>query len=238
MKDNETVTIERPPLLVDLIIQKLKTAIVTTQLTHGDRLKEERLAEDYQISRTPLREALMKLEFLGFVKRRTNGGWEVASLDYGKVLGQYELKTLIEVNAVLMSDESSRLSISKDIKTILPLMEKAVNSEDMHQYRKLDFDFHKTLVKYYHNNYVREVYTNLMSYIEWMRNLSIYPCLELKKSYEDHLTIAKAIDEGKASYAGQMLYEHLKTALDKIKENLQMVDDQNVNYASAISPDS
>jgi DNA-binding GntR family transcriptional regulator len=226
--------LERPPLLVDLIIQKLRSNIITNQLTPGTRLTEEKLAADLKISRTPLREALIRMEYLGYIKRGSVRGWEVASLKMEKVLGQYELKTIIEVNAVLLSSEKSRVNTVKDLRKVLKKMKAAVEADDHDLYRRLDFDFHKVLVKHHNNSYMNEVYLTLMDFIEWMRNLSIYPALQMDESFRNHTAIAQALEDGDMKHAGEMLFTHLNIALQKIKDNLHLDTYENLEDIKAL----
>lgn len=87
---------KRPGTAVDDIVATLRERIVSGELPPGLRLSQQQLAEDMQISRTPLREALQRLATEGLVVSQVNRGMVVAPAPLSDVEGSYALRLLVE----------------------------------------------------------------------------------------------------------------------------------------------
>lgn len=87
---------KRPGTAVDDLVAALRERIVSGQLPPGLRLSQQQLAEDLQVSRTPLREALQRLATEGLVVTQVNRGMVVAPAPLSDVEGSYALRLLVE----------------------------------------------------------------------------------------------------------------------------------------------
>ncbi len=91
---------KRPLNLAERIYQQLKNDIFDFQLLPGDRFSENEIVRRMQASRTPVREALYRLERDGFVQVHFRSGWKVRPFDFRYVEDLYDVRTLLEVAAV------------------------------------------------------------------------------------------------------------------------------------------
>ncbi|MFZ5848504.1 MAG: GntR family transcriptional regulator [Actinomycetota bacterium] len=89
-------TVKRPGTAVDDLVENLRERIVTGALAPGVRLSQQQLAEDLQVSRTPLREALQRLATEGLVMGQANRGMVVAPAPLSHVEDAYALRLLVE----------------------------------------------------------------------------------------------------------------------------------------------
>lgn len=89
-------TVKRPGTVVDDLVENLRERIVTGALAPGVRLSQQQLAEDLQVSRTPLREALQRLATEGLVIGQANRGMVVAPVPLSDVEDAYALRLLVE----------------------------------------------------------------------------------------------------------------------------------------------
>jgi|TARA_Y100000114_G_scaffold154438_1_gene176472 DNA-binding GntR family transcriptional regulator len=89
-------TVKRPGTVVDDLVENLRERIVTGALAPGVRLSQQQLAEDLQVSRTPLREALQRLATEGLVIGQANRGMVVAPAPLSDVEDAYALRLLVE----------------------------------------------------------------------------------------------------------------------------------------------
>lgn len=90
---------EETPTLADLAYGELKQMIFDFALMPGDRCSESELAQRLKVSRTPLRQAMQRLEREGFLQVLSKVGWQVAPLDFDTFDELYDLRVLIECHA-------------------------------------------------------------------------------------------------------------------------------------------
>src|SRR5262245_55719266 len=94
------VPLPQPATLADQAYAQVKAMIFDFALLPGDRFSESELAQRVQVSRTPLRQALQRLEREGFLQVFPKLGWQVAPLDFDAFDALYDLRVLIECHAV------------------------------------------------------------------------------------------------------------------------------------------
>ena len=213
----------RPPLLVDLIIEKLEQAIIDGDLAPATRLTEEALSRDLKTSRTPVREALFKLEQMGFVVRRETGGWDVRSMDIDKFLERYEIKVMIEIFALLRSSAATRSEFLDATAAVWSLMKKAATTLDYEVYRELDLEFHRNLLLMYSNDTIAALYEEAMKHLLWVRKMAISPYIDIVESFRDHGKLVAYIEKGAVSQAVKVLTRHHARLIAKVKEDLKNI---------------
>jgi DNA-binding GntR family transcriptional regulator len=212
--------LNRPPLLVDLIIEKLEQAFTDGDIPPGTRLTEEMLSKDLNTSRTPVREALFKLEQMGFVVRRDTGGWDVRSMDIDKFIERYDVKAMVEVYSILRSTESTRKAFLDTVEPIRGKMSEAVDNLDYESYRSWDQQLHTSLLDMYENNTSVKMYEESLKYLLWVRKMTISPYLDIKESFLNHSRMIKHIEEGNVLAAADELVKHHERLISKVKKDL------------------
>jgi DNA-binding GntR family transcriptional regulator len=212
--------LNRPPLLVDLIIEKLEQAIIDGDIPPATRLTEELLSKDLNTSRTPVREALFKLEQMGFVVRRETGGWDVRSMDIDKFIERYDVKAMVEVYSILRSTAASRKAFIRVVKPILSKMKEAVDDLDYERYRKVDQQFHASLLDMCENDTSVKMYEESLKYLLWVRKMLISPILDIRESFLNHSKMIKNIEEGNVLAAAEELVKHHERLFAKVKKDL------------------
>src|SRR5579863_10770053 len=86
--------------LADSVYEQLRSELFDFRLLPGDRFTEIEVAERTGTSRTPVRQALYRLQSEGFLEVRPRSGWEVKPLDFEQLDALYELRILLEQGAV------------------------------------------------------------------------------------------------------------------------------------------
>ncbi len=221
METLDPLQLNRPPLLVDLIIERLQDSIINGTLLPLTRLAEEKLARELDTSRTPLREALIKLELLGFVRRRKSGGWAVPTLDVDKILERYEERIMLEVYAVLRSTPETRARFGGQVDPLLPRMLAAMERRDVDAYREADVAFHSLFPALGLNAHLRGRYEDTVKHIRWIRRVAINEFIDLAASYQDHLRIVETLRANDVQGAMKELNTHLERMIAHVRENLQ-----------------
>ena len=89
-----------PPSLADAIYRQLKEDIFEFRLLPGDRFSEGDVAERMAASRTPVRQALFRLQQEGYVEVLFRSGWRVLPFDFKRLENLYDVRTVLEMAAV------------------------------------------------------------------------------------------------------------------------------------------
>ncbi len=216
----EKIQLERPPTLVELIVAKLQEAIIRGAIPPGTRLTEEKLSQELNTSRTPLREALFMLELMGFVRRPTGGGWQVPRFDVEKVLERFEDRVMLEVYAVLRSTTESRAAFRRKAGELLTRMRKAAEALDYGAYREADLLFHRSLLSLSSSRHLRRKFEDAVKHIDWIRQVTIAPLIDMRISLQDHRNIVGALREQDVQGAVARLLEHTDRQVLLIRERL------------------
>lgn len=121
------------------IADVLAERILTGRLTPGARIIQDELAEEFQASRIPVREALRILETRGLVTLRANAGAWVSAMTLRDLGLSYEIRERIE--PLLLADSLGRLT-DQDVRTLAELQEEIERNEDVETFLRLDREFH------------------------------------------------------------------------------------------------
>ena len=131
--------------LPETLAQSLQERILNGEFKEGDPLIQEALAEEYEVSRMPVREALRQLEASGLVVMQTHKGAVVTSVPVDQVLELFELRALLECDVLghalsRMTDED--LAGSRDV---LSRLEEAYKRGDVARWGGLNWEYHRSL---------------------------------------------------------------------------------------------
>lgn len=123
----------------------LKTAILTGRLNPGEKLTEEHLAKTIGVSRTPVREALHKLESEGLIKPRNKRGFSVSGDSREEVEDLFEIRSILEGYALRLVSERISDSLLKKLTGFVNKAEKALKNKNIDEVFKWNTRFHDTL---------------------------------------------------------------------------------------------
>ncbi|PCI03913.1 MAG: GntR family transcriptional regulator [Hyphomicrobiales bacterium] len=133
-----------------IALMRLREMVLDGTLPAGGRLSEISLAERIGISRTPIREALSRLEGEGLLERASGGGYLVRTFTFEDVHDAIELRGVLEgTSARLAAERGVEPSQLREIKLVVdaldPITSRAVADGDVSQYQELNFEFHQLL---------------------------------------------------------------------------------------------
>lgn len=199
----------------DLITQLL-SAIFSGRFRGGDRLIEKDLAEEYQVSRTPIREALNQLAATGLIEMQPNRGAVVRAFGPNQLRDIYELRQLMESHATKLAH--ARL----DPKTLDQIYEQTAKLASQrkrdtrwsNRAMQVDEDLHELLAKASGNDRLE---SEIIRYRKLIR--VIRQAIANSKGYQvdalsDHMEILKALRDGTAEQAAQAMGKHIGKAAD------------------------
>lgn len=208
--------------VTEQVHRRLKQAIIEGEFKPGERLVEVDLADRLGASRTPVREALSKLEQEGLVTPVRFGGLAVVQLSEGDVIEIFSLITLLEGYAARLAAERITDKQLAKLELICGRTEQLGDNEAEHL-AELNQQFHEQLVEATGHKRLRELIASLRSPMRPYRLVSLESFEFRKKSVLDHCAILKALRSRDTDRVEQLMCAHLKlaeqVALDRIRES-------------------
>ncbi len=204
----------------DDVYAQLKRDIASFQLVPGDRFTENEICVRLGVSRTPVRQALFKLQQEGFVEVLFRSGWRVLPFDFDQFEQLYDLRMVLETTAVqrLCSSESA---VSKTMLAELAavwLVPADQRSTDTVQVAQWDEAFHCALVQAAGNLEMARVHRDVTERIRIIRRLDFTQQARITATYDEHSKILKAILGGRADTATLLLRTHIQASQAEVRK--------------------
>jgi DNA-binding GntR family transcriptional regulator len=194
---------------VDQMVRALSDRIVTGAMAPGEKLDEVSLARRYDVSRTPVREALGQLAAMGLVERRPNRGAIVAIVTPGRLAAMFE--TMAELESICARYAAERMSAQErrglevEHRASASLVARGAESD----YELFNQDFHTRLYRGAHNAHICELATQTRSRLAPFRRAQFRIEGRLEKSWREHDRIVAAILESDPAAAGAAARDHV-----------------------------
>jgi DNA-binding GntR family transcriptional regulator len=188
----------------------VRNAIQSGKLKPGDRLREVDLAESIGLSRTPIREALAKLEAEGLVLHDATRGIVVAELDYSMVTELYYMREVLEGTAArLAAQHASEVEISI-LEDLCRQYEASLGNEAM--LARSNRQFHDTLQRCSHNRYLGNMLTVLHDALSLLGSTTLSNAERAAETLREHEAVVDAVRNRDADGAEQALRMHIRSA--------------------------
>ena len=203
------VSTPEPLTLADQAYAQIKRMIFEFALMPGDRFSENELAQSVAVSRTPLRQALQRLEREGFLRVMPKIGWQVAPLDFDVFDELYDLRVLIEGHAarqLATAELRPGLAALAEV-WLVPVAERLVDSAEV---GKLDEQFHAQLVAAGGNREMARVHHEITERIRIIRRLDFTKPARVEATYDEHARILRAITRRRADDAVSLIKAHVE----------------------------
>lgn len=193
--------------LHNLVYQEIRAAIVSGRLKPGERLVEERFAEEYGVSRNPVREAIRALSSEGLVEVPSRKGTYVAELAPEKVREIIEIRALLESHNARLAARHKNPATLKSIETILQKGRNAINAGRLKGLRELNDQFHEALAEAGNNSLLSEMLGSLRA----RSALLFSPDNPARQAmnWEEHAGILQAIVDGDEELAAKRAMAHV-----------------------------
>lgn len=206
--------------LRDVVFHTLRKAILKGELQPGERLMEIQLAQKLGVSRTPVREALRKLELEGLVLMMPRKGAVVADITIQDLEDVLEVRTALEELAVQKACDTITEEQLKELKRAANEFKRCAESEDILACAEADMKFHEVIYGAANNKRLQQMLTNLREQMyryrmEYLKDKRMYSTL-----IEEHDMIRKAIKRRDRGKAGMMMRIHITNQKNEIKKNL------------------
>lgn len=209
---------ERPENLAERIYIQLKQEIFEFHLLPGDRFSESDVAERMAASRTPVREALYRLQRDGYVDVHFRSGWQVKPFDFRTFEELYDLRVVLECAAVRRLCEREREpSQLEDLKRIW-LVPEAERLTDGQTVSALDERFHTMLVEACGNREMALIHAQVSERIRIIRRLDFTKDARVSATYSEHGQILRAILQRRSEEALLLLKSHIEASKAEVRK--------------------
>jgi len=188
---------------------QIKQLIFHFLLRPGDPFSESDMAGRVQVSRTPLRQALQRLQSEGFLQVFPKSGWQVEPLNFEVFDQLYDFRVLMETHAVARLCEAEDRPI---LKTLADTW--LVQADERHPVNSmvdmLDEDFHSSLVHATGNAEMARVHDDITERIRIIRRLDFTKPARVEATYQEHARIIRAITQRRSDEAQRLLRAHIE----------------------------
>lgn len=205
--------------LRDVVFENLRKAILEGRLKSGQRLMEVQLAEQLGVSRTPVREAIRKLELEGLVVMLPRKGAYVANISVKDLRDVLEIRASLEgLGASLAAERRTDEDINV-LEEIEAEFEQAVKTEDIDVLLKKDVEFHEFIFKAANNKKLEKMINSLWEQVQRFRTTYVSDPNSSISLIDEHQNILNSIKEGNIINAKKYATEHIKKAEEFMLEH-------------------
>lgn len=208
--------------LRDVVFNTLRQAILTGRLKPGERLMELHLADRMGVSRTPIREAIRKLELEGLVIMIPRRGAEVAKITEKGLRDVLEVRRALDALAVELACDRMTEEDKNRLQQACDKFEQSAAVEAIREIAEADVEFHDIIVASTGNERLIQLVNNLAEQMYRYR----FECLKDASNHllllQEHKLILKSIFAGNKTLAAETAKKHINTQEDAIIKALQL----------------
>ncbi len=201
----------------DTLKEQIEEDIVTGALRPGERLDEQSLALRFNVSRTPIREALAQLASAGLITSHLHRGSFVARLDVRDIVERFEMMAALEGMCARLAARRITPGERDAMREALAACVRAASGEP-DAYSGENDNFHEAIYEASHNSFLSEQAKQLCRRLRPYRRLQLRLPGRLDASVAEHRQIMEAILEGDGCLAEQLLKDHVLIQGDRMTD--------------------
>lgn len=199
----------------------LKNMIITREILPGKKIIEETLAQEIGVSRTPIREALFRLEHEGIVKIIPRRGAFVVNQSKENIIEVMQIREVLEALIVRLV---TPLLSKPDIRELKSCLEKLSDTpeDERHviEYNDSELEFHGLLLKKCPNPMLRQMMEMVNSRLQIIRLRTVVLPGRAVKSLDEHAELLKVIETGNAEEAELLMRKHVISVRNEALEHI------------------
>ncbi len=201
-----------PRALYQDVAERLRTQIFSRELEPGDWIDEQKLALEYGISRTPLREALKVLAVEGLVTMKVRRGAYVTEMSRDDVAQVYHLLALLESDAAGVVAQRASPAQLETLRQLHERLEKQARQRD--SFFSTNEQFHMALLEIAGNRWCQQIVADLRKGRKLNRHHSLFKHGRLADSLAEHRALMAAIEARDAAKATRLMRAHFESGLE------------------------
>lgn len=216
---------------------QIEEEIVTGVLRPGERLDETSLAARFDVSRTPIREALQQLSIAGLIEHRRHRGAVVSAPDPKKLLEMFELMAELEAICARLASRRMVESDEAELKETLDACRLAAESGDTDAYYYENEKFHRAIYVAGGNAFIAEQAMALHRRLAPFRRLQLRVRNRMPTSFAEHQAIVEALMKGDSNLAASRAYTHVSVQGERFTDLIASINRTAAEYpGSRVSP--
>lgn len=230
MELNFTVKMDEYLPLRDVVFNTLREAILRGELKPGERLMEIQLANKLGVSRTPIREAIRKLELEGLVLMIPRKGAEVAQITEKSLRDVLEVRRALENLAVQLACLRMSPQTLADLKAAARAFEEILGGEDVTAVAEADVAFHDVIYMATDNQRLISLLNNLREQmyryrVEYLKKKECH-----KQLLWEHQEIIRAIEAGEIDVATNITEQHIDNQVEAVSDALRHLEENQFRH--------
>jgi DNA-binding GntR family transcriptional regulator len=199
------------------VYDRLKLELFDFKLMPGDRFTESEVALRMKVSRTPVREALYRLESEGYLEVMFRSGWRVRPFDFRMFENLYDVRVVLEVAAARRLCEMSERPALDELKALW-MVGPGERVADGRGVAALDERFHATLVAATGNGEMARIHHDLTERIRIIRRLDFTKEWRIDATYQEHAKILRAVLLRKVDQAQLLIRTHIEESKAEVRK--------------------
>lgn len=206
--------------LADVVYTQVKQDLYAFRLLPGDHFTEAELVGRLGVSRTPVRQALYRLEREGFVLVHLRSGWQVRPFDFERFENLYDVRIVLEqasVERLCTHAGPEPLPELEALKAIW-LIPPAERLRDCTTVASLDEGFHNALVTAAGNPEMLAIHQDVTDKIRIIRQLDFTKDFRIDATYQEHAAILRAIFARRTEECKRMLKSHIEMSKAEVRK--------------------
>lgn len=209
------------------VFEYLKQAIILGGIAPGSRLVESRIADSIGVSRTPVREALHKLESQGFLKKLPAGGFTVLGLTSQDIDETFGIRSVLESYAARLAAKNHTPEELAELEKKIEEYKHCLKLGKVAELEKINTRFHELLYTLSNSPRLIKMINDLKAQIHRFRHIILSQETMAKQSNQDHRRMVAAIRERDADGVEKLVREHILRGKAAVLEQLAAGDAKN-----------
>ena len=199
------------------VYERVKADIFDFCLLPGERFTEGEIAARVGASRTPVREALYRLEREGYISVSARNGWSVKPFDFEAFEHLYDVRVILELAAVRKLCEAESEPDLDALKAVwlVPAPERV---REANAVCELDEAFHQTLVSAAGNLELARIHRDVSERIRIIRRLDFTQPERIDSTYDEHAQILRSVIERRLDHAAALLRSHIEASKAVVRQ--------------------
>lgn len=220
------------PERLDNILSVIEEDIVVGKMLPGQRLDERTLASRFGVSRTPIREVLVRLSTQGIVELRRNQGAFVAAISSGRLVGMLEVMSELKVLAARQAARRMTVDERQRLIELKKRMEVCVEKGEIQAYFDNATALHDAVCEGTHNSFLLETTRNIQVCLcAYRRHLARILHLPIQTSLEENCRIVDAIVRGDAAEAERWMRQQTELRREEFADLITLVSESRTGDA-------
>jgi DNA-binding GntR family transcriptional regulator len=205
---------QKPETLTDTVYARLHEAIVSRSLPPGSRITEAGIAQQLSVSKTPVREALLRLREIGLIEPEDVRGNRVVSPSLAALRDAYEYRRVLETFTARAAAERASAEAIEEIQAAAERSLRAAETHDLTKFREPDRTFHRLIAEASGNARMVTAIDNTSTLIRALRQRDLPGAEAVIEFGESHLRVARAIAARDGDAAADAMWTHLQQVED------------------------